>query len=975
MNPNPAKPKPERERNERQDWLIVLLILLIGLCCVAGAGQYALRFVPKWQLDADMGSNIDLNSEFLTSKPIAYFEPVDPAILTQPAWVNGNVFLTPGAGSSFVSNRTPLPTSNSSSGVPTVIGTTAVATNPGVVTNTVVPTNTLVWIPIPATRTSRPNPGATATNTSPPPGPPRADLQITMIDGTGIYVSGGTLTYTIVVSNTGPSSVTGATVTDNFSVQISGATGSCAVAGGAVCGWSGSGNINDTVNLPVGSSITYTVTVTINPGATGSLVNTASVGIPAGYTESNSANNSVTDTNTFSGNANLQITKSDGTGTYVPGGTLTYTIVVSNTGPSSVTGATVTDTFPGQITGASWTCAITPGASCTASGSGNINDSAVNLPVGRSVTYTVHVNIGAGASGNLSNTASVSLPAGYTGPSPVSATDTDTASPTANLQITKSDGTGTYIPGGTLTYTIVVSNSGPSNVTGATVIDNFPVQISGFGAGGGCAVTGGATCTWGGSGNINDTVNLPVGSSITYTVPVNISAGASGNLSNTASVSLPAGYTGTSPVSATDTDTASPAANLTITKSDGVAIYVPGGTLTYSIVVSNSGPSNVIGAIVTDNFPAQISGFGAGGGCAAAGGATCTWGGSGNINDTVNLPVGSSITYTVPVNISAGASGSLVNTASVNLPAGYAGTSPVSATDTDAPSGPLTANLWITKTDNATDYVAGGSTTYYVTVGNSGPSPVNGVIVSDTLPGQISAATWTCAGTPGASCTASGSGNINDSAVNLPVGSSVTYTIVASINGGVSGNLVNTAYASLPVGYAGTSPVQATDTDTQVIVNSPGNIGSSPDCPGANCTEELAAGSTRILNTSITVPGVGGPDLIYYERPNGGNIRMDWVVLQIGDGHNWYTILDWGNQYGGGADINTNINVNVIGGIEDDDRVISQNNLYPYPGTGVEIELDGFVPPGTYTYIRIIVPWNDPSGNGCGIDAIEVLSP
>jgi hypothetical protein len=76
----PKKSKPERERNERQDWAIVLAILLIGLCCVAGAGQYALRLAPNWMLDADMGSNLDLNSEFLTSKPVDFFEPLDPAI-------------------------------------------------------------------------------------------------------------------------------------------------------------------------------------------------------------------------------------------------------------------------------------------------------------------------------------------------------------------------------------------------------------------------------------------------------------------------------------------------------------------------------------------------------------------------------------------------------------------------------------------------------------------------------------------------------------------------------------------------------------------------------------------------------------------------------------------------------------------------------------------------------------------------------
>jgi uncharacterized repeat protein (TIGR01451 family) len=171
----------------------------------------------------------------------------------------------------------------------------------------------------------------------------------------------------------------------------------------------------------------------------------------------------------------------------------------------------------------------------------------VNLPVGRSVTYTVTVNIGAGASGNLSNTASVSLPAGYTGPSPVSATDTDTAAPTANLQITKNDGAGTYVPGGTLTYTIVVSNpTGPSNVIGATVTDNFPLQVSSVT--GSCAVAGGAVCGWSGSGNINDTVTLPVGSSITYTVTVTINPGATGGLVNTLSVSLPVAA-GPSPVS------------------------------------------------------------------------------------------------------------------------------------------------------------------------------------------------------------------------------------------------------------------------------------------------------------------------------------------------------------------------------------------------------------------------------------------
>ena len=44
---------------------------------------------------------------------------------------------------------------------------------------------------------------------------------------------------------------------------------------------SGSGNISNTVNMPAGSTITYTVTGTVGPAATGNLTNTATVTAPA----------------------------------------------------------------------------------------------------------------------------------------------------------------------------------------------------------------------------------------------------------------------------------------------------------------------------------------------------------------------------------------------------------------------------------------------------------------------------------------------------------------------------------------------------------------------------------------------------------------------------------------------------------------------------------------------------------------------
>ena len=102
---------------------------------------------------------------------------------------------------------------------------------------------------------------------------------------------------------------------------------------------------------------------------------------PAGVTDPTPGNNTATDTDTLGASADLSITKTDGVTTATPGGSVTYTIMATNAGPSTATGATVADTFPASLT-CTWTCAGAGGGTCTAAGSGNINDT-VNLPVGR----------------------------------------------------------------------------------------------------------------------------------------------------------------------------------------------------------------------------------------------------------------------------------------------------------------------------------------------------------------------------------------------------------------------------------------------------------------------------------------------------------------------------------------------------------------------------------------------------------------
>src|SRR5207248_8574374 len=73
--------------------------------------------------------------------------------------------------------------------------------------------------------------------------------------------------------------------------------------------------------------------------------------------------------------ADLQITVSDGKSAAVAGAQNTYTILVSNSGLSYVSGAIVKDTFPSIFTGVTYSATEIGGATgFTVSGSGNIQN-------------------------------------------------------------------------------------------------------------------------------------------------------------------------------------------------------------------------------------------------------------------------------------------------------------------------------------------------------------------------------------------------------------------------------------------------------------------------------------------------------------------------------------------------------------------------------------------------------------------------
>ena len=702
----------------------------------------------------------------------------------------------------------------------------------------------------------------------------QADLSITKDDGTAQYVPGSTLTYTVTVSNAGPSDAPNATVSDPIPAQIASWTWTCqSVSGGASgCdGYSGSGDFTDVVNLPAGASITYQVAASIRSSATGDLTNTATVAPPSSITDPDPNNNTATDTDSADPQAALSVTKDDGVTQYVPGSSVTYTITVTNSGPSDALGVVVSDPIPSQVASWEWTCTTTGGATCNGSGGPITTDftDTVDMPAGSTITYTVVANIASSATGNLVNTVTITHPEDTT-PGDNQATDTDTQDVQVDLYVTKTDGQASYTPGVGLTYTVVVGNNGPSDAIGAQLTDIRPSQVSSWtwtcvGATGGAS---GCDDDLSNPAVFTDTVDLPAGSTITYQVTVVIPSSASGTLTNTVEVDHPE-ETDPRNNQATDTDTQESQVNLSVTKDDGVTQYVPGSSVTYTITVTNSGPSDALGVVVSDPIPSQVASWEWA--CTTTGGATCS--GSGgfittDFTDTVNMPAGSTITYTVVANIASSATGNLVNTVTVAPPTGVVETDPTDNQATDTDSSDPQANLSITKDDGVTVVAPGSIILYTITVSNAGPSDALGAQVSDARPPEIVSWTWVCAITTGGASGCDGDSSnpaVFTDTVNLPAGSSITYQVTATIADTASGDVANTASVEPPAGVDDPDPTDNVDDDVDSIITTPaGDLSKSLIGTNQGFTpgRSVAIGEIVTYRVQFTVPAGGAmPDL------------------------------------------------------------------------------------------------------------------
>ena len=380
--------------------------------------------------------------------------------------------------------------------------------------------------------------------------------------------------------------------------------------------------------------------------------------------------NGCIDVQTPANETDLAISKTDGVSSVTTGSNLTYTIIASNAGPVGVSGATVSDMFAADLA-CTWTCSGSAGGTCSASGAGDIDDTAVNLPVGGTATYLASCTVAAiTANTSLVNEAFVAVPDGFTDPVNANnnATDTDALIRLTDVSISKTDGATTAVPGETVTYQIVVGNAGP-NTASILVTDTFPASLSGCSWT--CNAVGGS-CTPSSTGNISDSGGVMSGGTLTYSATCTIVPAATGTLTNTATVAIN-DATQQDPNlandSATDSDTLVPGADIGLSLTDNRGFVQIGDSLDYVINVDNSiGPSSV-SATVSDMLPAELTG--GSWVCVPNGGATCNSGSGNTLSDSVTLPAGSAVAYVFSATVQGeDGGGQVVNSASVALTGG-----------------------------------------------------------------------------------------------------------------------------------------------------------------------------------------------------------------------------------------------------------------------------------------------------------------
>ena len=622
-----------------------------------------------------------------------------------------------------------------------------------------------------------------------------ADLQVSKTSTPTSQTAGTAVTYTLTAKNNGPTAASNAVITDTLPDSLTFA--SSAPPAGTSCSVSGQVVSCTTATLANGASVVVPIVATISPAtAAGTVTNT--VRVSSDTADDVGTNNTAGAATQVTTAADVSITKSASPTSASAGEQVTYTLAVANAGSSNATAVQVNDPIPaGQSVlsaiSSTGSCTLPPGLPPT----GTVGCALGTLGPGGQATITIVTRIGANvAAGPATNTATVST----TTPDPNAANNSASATvaiaAAADLAVSKTAATNPVVAGTGETFTMTVTNNGPSDAQQVVVADPAVPGLTVRSAGptqGSCTVTGGeVSCAVG---------TIAAGGVVRVTIQADVAPdAAAGPLTNTASASastpdpLPANNSGAATI------IVSTSADLELTKSATPSTVVFGQVVTYSLTVRNNGPSQAVGASISDPLPAGLTFSTSPDGCtAAAGTVTCPVG-------TLAARAGRTVSFTAAT--PAGGSGDVTNIAVVSATTA----DPNTANNTASAVSTSQAQADLSLTKSASDSpVAGGPITYTLTARNAGPSTATAVVVTDTVPAGV---TVTSATGGGITCTTAGA------VVSCPVGTlasgqSAVLTIAGTLAPGVTGSSTNTASVSSPV--LDPSPGNNTATATSTV--------------------------------------------------------------------------------------------------------------------------------------------------------------